>query len=138
MTGLGQFPLESLDMFIDRVLYTGVAISNRYMLIIPDSLMEWLHLSKRPLYRHLTDLHCPPIGADGIDYDQVCQHFGRQIFFEAARLNLTVQFRILRIGDDHPAEEPNLPVLTSVKQSLKSYCKKSTILLTLLCSMTTC
>jgi hypothetical protein len=84
ITGLDPFTLESPEMFIGRALYTGVAISDRYMLIIPDSLIEWLHLSKCALYRHLTDLHWSPIGADGIDYDQICQRFGHQIFFEAA------------------------------------------------------
>jgi hypothetical protein len=94
-------------MFIGRALYTGVAISDRYMLITPDSLMEWLHLSERPLYRHFTDLHWSPIGVDDIGYDQIRQRFGRQIFFEAARFNLTVPFRTLRTGDDPPAEEPS-------------------------------
>jgi hypothetical protein len=137
ITGLVQLILESLEMFIGRVLYTGFAISDCYMLIIPDSLMEWLHLSKCPLYPHLTYLHWSPIGVGGIGYDQICQSFGRQIFFRAARFNLAVQFRILRIDNDPPAEEPSPPTaLISAKESLKSHCKKLIILLTLLRSMT--
>jgi hypothetical protein len=49
ITGLDQLTLESPEMFVGRALYTGVAISDRYMLIIPDSLMDWLHISKRSL-----------------------------------------------------------------------------------------
>jgi hypothetical protein len=105
-------------MFIGRALYVGGAISDRYMLIIPDSLMEWLHLSKRPLYRYLTDLHWCPIGADDIGYDQICRRFGRQIFFEATWFNLTVQFRNLRIGDGPPAEHPSPPPSPDLSETI--------------------
>jgi hypothetical protein len=75
IAGFGQFTLESPEMFIGQASYTGVAISDRYMLIIPDSLIEWLHIFKRPLCHHFTDLHWSPIGADTIGYDQICQRW---------------------------------------------------------------
>jgi hypothetical protein len=83
-------------MFLGRALLTGFARRNDVMVFIPDSAEQFLGVPKRALYRYLDELNWVQRDADQIGHDEISHYFGRQLFFETARLYGTFQFRVPR------------------------------------------
>jgi hypothetical protein len=94
MKELCGFVSHSPETFHGRALLCGIALQGNVMMVIENSLIQFLGICQRTLNPNLKKMRCAAIKSDNIDYRSLVSYFGTQIFIEALRHQMTIHLRV--------------------------------------------